>query len=438
MGDSSWSLDYWRKFFRTASSDIFELIEKAIIVAAVDCPKEFKCRRDQIAENLFTSQLSKCYGCNRVGVQGSEDGEYVREEECRSVKRELGEKDSKVDSCNCDPEDLSRVGISNYSYDEAEALTEVIEEERQIVGEVLRIKEILCNKQEESDDVLYESLRRLQLMQLSVETLKATEVGRAVNGLRKHNSKQIRNLARTLIDGWKVLVDEWVTAAATIADQSRVNTSVGDEEEGLPSPPMDEGALLVTQTTTIQLSEVFDGMDEDGNFRVSGDFDKTGDAGRMVPESNSPVRTQEPPQKLDITEEKAQMKKQESVVRQEKPHAVPGVPPKPPGVVIRLSKPSTSDSRVVRPSKAAYEQRPCSRLSGVQTVNTPEDKSNHFEEAKLEVAKRKLHEGYRQIENAKKQRTIQVLELHDLPNPSHNQRPLTLKPRNQSRNWAKA
>ncbi|PKU82591.1 putative mediator of RNA polymerase II transcription subunit 26b [Dendrobium catenatum] len=216
----------------------------------------------------------------------------------------------------------------------------------------------------------------------------------------------------------------------------------------IPLPGMRKRAYLLLQwmkehysSLKLQPSSflrVFDGMDEDGNFRVSEDFDKTRDAGRMVSESISPVKTQEPPQKLDITEEKAQMKK-ESVVRQEKPHAVPGVPPKPPGIVNRLGKPSTSDSRFAGPSKAAFEQRPCSsRLSGVQPSNTPEDKSNNSEEAKLEVAKRKLHEGYQRIENAKKQRKIQVLELHDLPKPSQNQRPLTRKPRNQSRNWSKA
>ncbi|KAG1363857.1 putative mediator of RNA polymerase II transcription subunit 26b [Cocos nucifera] len=127
--------------------------------------------------------------------------------------------------------------------------------------EILRIKKIIATKHDQSNSVLFDSWRRLQLMELSVETLKATKIGRAVNGLWKHDSKQIRHLVCTLIDGWKVLVDEWVSATAAIADNSPASPSVVDEE-GLPSPPLDERALLATQTTCIQLSEFFDGMDD--------------------------------------------------------------------------------------------------------------------------------------------------------------------------------
>lgn len=35
-----------------------------------------------------------------------------------------------------------------------------------------------------------------------------------------------------------------------------VHLPIADEEEGLPSPPLDEGALFITQTADIQLSEV--------------------------------------------------------------------------------------------------------------------------------------------------------------------------------------
>ncbi|CAD5163353.1 unnamed protein product [Musa acuminata subsp. malaccensis] len=166
MASSSGSVDYWRKFFRSANSDIFEVIEQAILVAASDCPRQFRSRRDQIVEKLFAALLPRCFGCDRVELRGAEgDGSM----------RRLGEKESKADSSNDGPESLNRA-VSNYTYDEAEALTEEIEEEGQIVGEVMRIKEILGNQHDESDAVLLESLRRLQLMELSVDVLKATEI----------------------------------------------------------------------------------------------------------------------------------------------------------------------------------------------------------------------------------------------------------------------
>eukprot|EP01018_Ginkgo_biloba_P015147 Gb_19376 [translate_table: standard] len=82
---------------------------------------------------------------------------------------------------------------SNYSYEEVELLEEEIEEESLVLSEVYRIKEILA-KPGKSTNIIFESLRRLELMQLSVEILKAIEVGKLVNSLRRHNSKEIWSL----------------------------------------------------------------------------------------------------------------------------------------------------------------------------------------------------------------------------------------------------
>ncbi|RWW20551.1 hypothetical protein GW17_00015334 [Ensete ventricosum] len=142
MASSSGSVDYWRRFFRSANSDIFEVIEQAILVAASDYPQQFRSRRDQIVEKFFTALLPRCFGCDRVELRGAEG------EEGHGSVRRVGEKESKVDSSNDGPEFSNRV-VSNYTYDEAEALTEEIEEEGQIVGEVMRIKEILANHHEE-------------------------------------------------------------------------------------------------------------------------------------------------------------------------------------------------------------------------------------------------------------------------------------------------
>lgn len=158
-------LEDWRELFRggggaAAESDIFEVIENAILVAAWDRPQELRIRRDRIVERLYTALLPRCFGCDRAELRSASavvaaaaasggGGGDDAEEGGGSVRREP-EKGSKVGSSNDWPEDLRRVvSSSNYSYDEAEALTEEIEEESQIVGEVLRIKEILINKQDQ-------------------------------------------------------------------------------------------------------------------------------------------------------------------------------------------------------------------------------------------------------------------------------------------------
>ncbi|PKU81833.1 probable mediator of RNA polymerase II transcription subunit 26b [Dendrobium catenatum] len=182
MTNTKRSLDYWRKIFSCAKTDIFELIDKAILVAAVDYSNEFNDRKDQILEMLYAPQLSPNNG-------------YTNPKE---------EKNPHPD---------------NHL-------------ESQIVGEVMKIKDILFNNQNESDSILYDSLRTLQLLHLSVETLKATEIGRTVNVLRKHSSKQIQELARTLVNGWKELVDEWVKSAAA---NKLKEVSTIDNGNGYPS-----------------------------------------------------------------------------------------------------------------------------------------------------------------------------------------------------------
>lgn len=99
----------------------------------------------------------------------------------------------------------------------------------------------------QSEEELLEAMRRLQMMIISMDTLKVTAIGKAVNGIRKHSSKQISRLARTLIEGWKLMVDMWMSAndeaiaAGKIASGSG-NTSVVDEGKDPTPPPKEKAA----------------------------------------------------------------------------------------------------------------------------------------------------------------------------------------------------
>ncbi|CAL5356654.1 unnamed protein product [Camellia sinensis] len=433
------TLDNWRDYFRTSNFDIFDIIENAIIVAASDCPQEFRLRRDRIAVTLFSCKLIRCVGCERVELKVPVEDE---DQGCKSGFEKNGcefenggGKESKVNSSRDDQVEMNFNPVSNYSYGEAEALTDDIEEESQIFGEVLRIKKIIDNRQDESDSVLFDSLRRLQLMVLSVDTLKATEIGKSVNALRKHGSKQIRHLARTLIEVWKDMVDAWVIATAAIADAEgtpeSVNPSVVDEEEeGLPSPPLDEGAFL--NNATIELSQV--------DPRNSGEFKKNRENGRNPSMANQtvPKWKQQVPHEpyVPATDKKGEERKNQEPVM------------KKPNAVVKPHKPLNTESGPGRLTKLNMEQKVSNETKSQQNSNRPitiqkkplaaqEDKPKCLDDAaKLEAAKRKLHERYQQAENAKRQRTIQVMELQDLPKQGLGPRNPHMRPGNHNRHWA--
>ncbi|MCD7471555.1 putative mediator of RNA polymerase II transcription subunit 26a [Datura stramonium] len=66
MNRISVKLNKWREYFRSANSDIFDIIEYAVMVAAVDHPKEFQLKRDRIAELLFTCKVTRGFDCDKI------------------------------------------------------------------------------------------------------------------------------------------------------------------------------------------------------------------------------------------------------------------------------------------------------------------------------------------------------------------------------------
>lgn len=159
MANTPVSLDKWRDYFSGANSDIFNIIEHAIMVAASDCPYDFKVKRDRIAEMLFTCKVTKCFGCDRIelAVPHGDGLEKIDDDKYKSGIEAGGSKDtkeSKVNSSRDDDDDHREVmemnvnHVCNHSYEDAEALTDEIEVESQLLEEVLRIKEIVDNSEE--------------------------------------------------------------------------------------------------------------------------------------------------------------------------------------------------------------------------------------------------------------------------------------------------
>ncbi|KAJ9550783.1 hypothetical protein OSB04_014828 [Centaurea solstitialis] len=177
-------MDEWRNNLRsiTRNGDVFELIKRAIMVAAYDHPTEFLMKRDEIAQILFSSHHQE----NNIGC----------------------EKKMKED------EDVNNHDGIIYDGDlvhENHMVTTTTDDD-----EVLRIKHILDDaKLHESDEALvYESLSKLEEMGgMTFKTLEATKIGISVKGFQKHASMDIRQIARRLIKKWRCVADEWIEAS---------------------------------------------------------------------------------------------------------------------------------------------------------------------------------------------------------------------------------
>ncbi|KAL2226067.1 UNVERIFIED_CONTAM: putative mediator of RNA polymerase II transcription subunit 26b, partial [Sesamum indicum] len=225
----------------------------------------------------------------------------------------------------------------------------------------------------------------------------------------------------------------------------------------------------------------FDGMD-DGNPRNSGEFNKNRESGRKlnlekINNRNWKVESPDDSRPLLPKEKRAeQMRNVEPILRKQAPPSKPNRPPggeSGPG----RPRPPSSESGPGRP-RPAVRPKPNNEIKVQQKSDTgtiqkkpmPQQevgiwkswkyelmlllllivilllqvfsyqKSNGNNEAsvrmKLEAAKRKLQERYQEAENAKKQRTIQVVELRDLPKQSLVQRNQHMRPGNYNRNWA--
>ncbi|CAN6846884.1 unnamed protein product [Brassica oleracea] len=379
------SLDHWRDYFRGADSDIFQINDHAIMVAAADSPIKFKTKRDKIAELLFSCRVARCNGCDHLEL--SIPGEDTAVDEVGGGSKESN----------------NQIVRNNYSYeDEAEALSDAIEEFSIVSKEVVRIKEVLINKDHETHQVIIESLRKLKLMSLDVDILKSTEIGKAVNGLRKHGSDQIRQLAKTLIAEWKELVDQWVNTTKDIAEGAggtpeSANPSVVDEEEeegAFPSLPYDVD-IFTPEANGFEIlnGDFFDSLDFDGNPCDSGEYDTSREHERRT-QKRRPKGTQ--------------MRIQDAS--------------------FRSIKPSSLADRTRRPLKQEQKRK----APGPQQ----EKLKGLGADAKFEFAKRKLQESYQQHDKAKKQRTIQVLETIPKQGSSAAQKPQLKRPGMNNRNWS--
>jgi hypothetical protein len=153
-------MEPWRELFR--GRDIYDVIGKAILVAATDSPQEFRRRRDGIVEQIYTAPTVPIPQ-GRAAAAGERSRRAL----------EVSDKGSKVASCTVapaeEPEDNNdrKKGIAaaqhaNGNGDNADdadygaagmewlkSLADQMDAETQEINEVLWIKDILLNHHEQ-------------------------------------------------------------------------------------------------------------------------------------------------------------------------------------------------------------------------------------------------------------------------------------------------
>ncbi|XP_024978851.1 probable mediator of RNA polymerase II transcription subunit 26c [Cynara cardunculus var. scolymus] len=220
---------------------------------------------------------------------------------------------------------------------------------------ILRIKEQLEDRHQ-TEDAVIELLQTLADMDLTFTGLKETDIGRHVNRLRKHPSNEVKRLVKHLVSKWKDLVDEWVGSKSSHGD-------------------------LAPATLT------------DGDSPVVHNVPRSGQSGN---------------------------------------HQGPdfGYSPNPhngsSGSERKNSEPEQRPKAVV-PKKAATSSRPApqsqSRPAMVASASAPPPNRSHKEQnidpERLASARKRLQENYQEAQNAKKQRTIQVMDIHEIPKPKN-------------------
>ncbi|KAG8088926.1 hypothetical protein GUJ93_ZPchr0011g27248 [Zizania palustris] len=207
---------------------------------------------------------------------------------------------------------------------------------------------------DQTEDELLSLLQNLADMDITYKALQETDIGRQVNGLRKHPSGEVRLLVKQLIRKWKEIVDDWVRLHNSSGDGGSSIITDGD------SP--DKVQYKIYQGT--QVSE----------FKYS-------------PSPNKPY---------DSSSERVNDGIASAVATKRRPSPVP-VP---------------YNARQINNTHH-------STTSSSAPAMMKEQKDSPLDLDRLDSARKRLQENYQEAQNAKKQRTIQVMDITDIPKPKN-------------------
>ncbi|KAH7290102.1 hypothetical protein KP509_30G031900 [Ceratopteris richardii] len=472
----------WRNYFGKAGADIWTVIHHALNIAAVDYPTDFRERRGEIAETLFARNLlnTKNNGSNHdsTNTVNPDDVDDLSNYKDHRFSHSMGMRSTQNVSSHGDATLVKHQTIQlndknpmedahSFPYQRTEL--SLGESDALLVRDINHIKSMIMNE-DQPENVVMESLERLQFMKITVGVLKETEIGRHVKILKKHPSKKVRAMVKDLVRDWKTKVDEWANRNTDNVPGKMVNATGGDipdtqiHEARMSSQLGEECEYMEAGVGCVDVSKLFSFID--GEFCIedkdshrhsssvepsvkdntaylsssqsgsmltdSSDFDVKASTnhpwGLMTPEERGSVtRDVYPPGKFEreastlgghsSRHDKGQSARDNRCSLQEASKgSTSGSSAQQHGDVAKLKL--TTEGRQVQNSRhvvmnnAHIVQRPEVRAKIADKSSLMKSDKTQIDH-KLEIAKRKLHQGYQQAENAKKQRVVQMLELPD-------------------------
>nr|CAD1829576.1 unnamed protein product [Ananas comosus var. bracteatus] len=383
---SSCSLDYWRNVFRSKERSIFEVIEMSIAVAAADRPDELVRRRDGIVKSLYSFP-------SVAAANG------------RPEEAEQPAVDATSYCCS------SGGGSQKSSSEEADELQDALDDAFVLLDEVLRLKKILDNKNEEDESSLFESLRCLQLMELTVSTLTETDIENSVRGVEGHGSTRVGQLARILLGGWAELRGDSLNTTEAVADAPDTAANSLDDP-WVNFPPLDEGALRAINGPPVDLDELFS-----KNPRKIHKFKRDGvkRADEACKEERKQENNSENLRPICVQGSASGKRKREDAVGRSEPH----------NTLTKRGRTSNASSKTSGKDLKRYvetmKKDNCELADEPSTVaKTTRQQCSTDDlliETKLEASRTRIREGYNQAKDEKQRRKIQLLDLRDIPKP---------------------
>ncbi|KAF3340224.1 mediator of RNA polymerase II transcription subunit 26b [Carex littledalei] len=277
-------LDYWRQFLQTANYDIFKTIEHAIHVAATDYPDQFEKKNEHLmhiistalsnkvlqsiaSEHKYHAQLNdkkdkgkqvEIVNAESWTSEDDDDDENVGIRDCLNKKSERKQRKRKgkhVVTDNRITKNTSWRGrevhtetgsgssmhnvisttttvkngsAANLVAKEVEMVVEVesdvLTKENDVLGDVSKIRDALLQLKGQPV-IAYELLMRLEKMHISAHVLQVTEIAAIVSCFANNDysdSTQTRLLASSLLESWRIILDEWIEHANNARDTDKI------------------------------------------------------------------------------------------------------------------------------------------------------------------------------------------------------------------------